>query len=178
MSGLSQYGLCLVGEDVEGNISLTFSLICTFRVGVLSELRGKVMDEVDVPIIPLTCNSTIGTMSGFSPMSIVRGLEVAERLVRDTSIKSRGGEIDWKDESASPQSFRGNECTLKALLSEEFDKSNSTEAQRRERICSTRGELGSTESVSTLRPSLVNGGVRAIGDGVFVGEFVDGKVSK
>jgi len=136
------------------------------------------MDEVDVPIIPLASNSTIGTMSGFSPMSIVRGLEVGERLVRDTSIKSRGGEIDWKDESASPQSFRGNECTLKALLSEEFDKSNSTEAQRRERICSTRGEeLGSTESVSRLTSSFVDGGVRAFGV-VVVGEFVDGKVSK
>ena len=91
---------------------------------------------------------------------------------------SRGGGIDWKDKSASPQSFRGIECTLKALLSEEFDKSISTEAQRRERICSSRGELGSTESVSRPRPSMVDGGVRAIGDGVVVGEFVVGKVSK
>ena len=111
-------------------------------------------------------------------MSIVRGLEVGERLVRDTTIKSRGREIDWKDESASPQSFRGIECTLKALLSEEFDKSNSTEAQRRERICSTRGWLGSTESVSRLTSSFVDGGVRAFGVVVVVGEFVDDKVSK
>ena len=86
--------------------------------------------------------------------------------------------MDWKDESASPTSFRGIESTLRALLSEEFDKSISTEAQRRERICSTRGELGSTESVSRPRPSMVDGGVRAIGGGVVVGEFVDGKVSK
>ena len=76
--------------------------------------------------------------------------------------------MDWKDKSASPQSFRGIECTLRALLSEEFDKSISTEAQRREL----------TESVSTLRPVFSDGTGRAIGGGVVVGEYVDGKVSK
>ena len=136
------------------------------------------MDEVVVPIIPLACNFSMSV--GIAPgilhlLALNRRPEVAERLVRDTSIKSRGREIDWKDESASPQSSRGIECTLEALLSEEFE--NSTEAQRRELICSTRRELGSTESVSTLRP-LLDGGVRAIGDGVFVGELVGGKVSK
>ena len=141
------------------------------------------MDEVVVSIVPLACNLSMsdGIATGFiiddDLLSLNRRPEVAERLVRDTSIKSRGRGIDWKDESASPQSFRGNECTLKALLSEEFDKSNSTEAQRRERICSTRGELSSTESVSRLTSSFVDGGVRAFGV-VVVGEFVDGKVSK
>ena len=139
------------------------------------------MDEVVVSIVPLACNFSMSV--GIAPgilhlLALNVRPEVAERLVRDTSIESRGREIDWKDESASPQSSRGIECTLEALLSEEFDKSNSTEAQRRELICSTRGEeLGSTESVSTLRP-LLDGGVRAIGDGVFVGELLGGKVSK
>ena len=139
------------------------------------------MDEVVVSIVPLACNFSMSV--GIAPgilhlLALNRRPEVAERLVRDTSIKSRGREIDWKDESASPQSFRGIECTLKALLSEEFDKSNSTEAQRRERIYSTRGQLGSTESVSRLTSSFVDGGVRAIGVVVVVGELVVGKVSK
>jgi len=148
------------------------------------------MDEVVVPIIPLARNlsKSDGIATGFiilseteddDLLSLNRRPEVAERLVRDTSIESRGREIDWKDKSSSPQSFRGIECTLKALLSEEFDKSNSTEAQRRELICSTRGEeLGSTESGSRLTSSFVDGGVRACGVVVVVGELVGGKVSK
>ena len=143
------------------------------------------MDEVVVPIVPLARNlsKSDGIATGFiiddDLLSLNRRPEVAERLVRDTSIKSRGREIDWKDESASPQSFRGIECTLEALLSEEFDRSNSTEAQRRELICSTRGEeLGSTESVSRLTSSIVDGGARACGVVVVVGELVGGKVSK
>ena len=140
------------------------------------------MDEVVVSIVPLACNFSMSV--GIAPgilhlLALNVRPEAAERLVRDTSIESRGREIDWKDKSSSPQSFRGIECTLKALLSEEFDKSNSTEAQRRELICSTRGEeLGSTESVSRLKPSFVDGGVRAIGVVVVVGELVVGKVSK
>ena len=106
-------------------------------------------------------------------MSIIRFLEgerpeVAGRLVRDFVV----------GKFLSPQTVRGIECTLRVLLSEVFDKSNPSETQRWERICSTLRELGSTKSVSALKPSMVDGEVRAIECGLVVVEFAGSKVSR